>query len=52
VRVGTQLADPLLAATLYWIDPEFTALADDAAGYLPETTLDPDQLPVDSGLVV
>jgi hypothetical protein len=51
-QVRTQLADGLLAARLYWIDPEFTTLAHHAAAHLPETTLDPDQLPADSGLLV
>jgi hypothetical protein len=46
-----QLADGLLTARLYWIDPEFTTLAEHAAGHLPEVSLDPDQLPAASGLL-
>jgi hypothetical protein len=51
-QVRTQLADGLLAARLHWTDPEFTTLAEHAAAHLPETTLDPDQLPAASGLLI
>jgi hypothetical protein len=51
-KLRRRLADGLLAARLYWIDPEFTTLADHAAAHLPDHSLSPDQAPADSGLLV
>jgi hypothetical protein len=51
-QLRKQLADGLLAARLYWIDTEFTTLAGHAAAHLPDTTLDPGQLPATSGLLI
>ncbi|MPZ26491.1 MAG: hypothetical protein GEV12_08540 [Micromonosporaceae bacterium] len=46
------IAEGLDQARLYWIDPEFTVLADHAADQLPETTIDPEDLPAADGLLV
>jgi hypothetical protein len=51
-QVRKHLAAGLLAARLYWIDTEFTTLAGHAAAHLPDTTLDPGQLPATSGLLI
>jgi hypothetical protein len=46
------IAEGLDRARLYWIDPEFTDLADHAADQLPDTTIDPDAPPAADGLLV
>jgi hypothetical protein len=46
------LAGGLDRARLYWIDPEFTDVADHAARLLPPTTIDPGDLPAADGLLV
>lgn len=46
------IADGLQRARLYWIDPEFTDLADHAAQQLPHTAVEPDDLPSGDGLLV
>jgi hypothetical protein len=51
-QLRTQLAHGLLAARLYWIDPEFTTLTDHAAAHLPQMRPELDQLPAASGLLV
>ena len=49
--VRTAIADSVAAARLFWIDPEFTQLADHAAGSLPATTLTPVDLPAPHGML-
>jgi hypothetical protein len=51
-QTRNQLAGGLLTAGLYWIDGEFTTLAEHAAGHLPEVRPDPDGLPAQRGLLV
>jgi hypothetical protein len=51
-QLRDDLADGLLSARLYWIDPEFTTLTEHAAGQLPYTGIDPDDPPAPSGLIV
>jgi hypothetical protein len=51
-QVRTQLAHGLLAARLYWIDPEFTTLTEHAAAHLPQMRPELGALPADSGLLV
>ncbi len=51
-QVRDDLAAGLESARLYWIDPEFTTLAEHAAGQLPDTGIDPDDPPAPSGLIV
>jgi hypothetical protein len=41
----------LLVSRLYWIDPEFTTLAGHADAQLPDTAVDPDDLPA-AGLLI
>ena len=50
-RVRGVVADSVPAARLFWIDPEFTALADYAAGSLPATRLTAADLPAPHGLL-
>jgi hypothetical protein len=45
------LTEPLQQGRLYWIDPIFTDLATSAARSLPGTTLHPDLLPAESGIL-
>ena len=49
IRAG--VADSVATARLFWIDPEFTELADHAAGSLPATTLTPVDLPAPHGML-
>ncbi len=49
--VRTAVADSVAAARLFWIDPEFTQLADHAAGSLPATQLTPVDLPAPHGML-
>jgi hypothetical protein len=51
-QLRDDLADGLLQARLYWIDTEFTTLAEHAAGQLPDTGIHPDDPPAPSGLIV
>lgn len=50
-EVRACVADSVAVARLFWIDPEFTDLADYAAGSLPATTLTPVDLPAPHGLL-
>jgi hypothetical protein len=47
----TLLADSLEAAHLYWIDDEFTDMAEHAARSLPATTINTADLPAPHGLI-
>jgi hypothetical protein len=47
-----ELADGLDQATLYWIDPDFTDLAEHAAAHLPDTTAGAAPPPGASGLLL
>lgn len=47
-----QLADSLDRARLYWIDTNFTELAEHAASQMPAVTADRDLAPCDDGLLV
>ena len=51
-QVRQELAGQLLTARLYWVDPEFTTVADQAAAHLPETTISDFDPPASSGLLV
>jgi hypothetical protein len=51
-QLPDDLADGLLQARLYWIDPEFTTLAGHAAGQLPDTGIDPGDPKLFRGLQV
>jgi hypothetical protein len=46
------VADSLDKAKLYWIDPDFTDLAEHAAGQLPETATEADDAPAADGLLI
>ena len=50
--VRRTVADGLDRAALYWIDPEFTDLAQHAAAQLPDTTINRDDMPTTDGLLV
>jgi hypothetical protein len=50
-RVRSAVTQNVAAARLFWIDPEFTELADYAAGSLPATRLNPADLPAPHGLL-
>jgi len=46
------VAESLDRAKLYWIDPDFTDLAEHATAQLPDTTLDTDAPPAGDGLLL
>jgi hypothetical protein len=50
-QIRADVANSVAVARLFWIDPEFTELADYAAGSLPATTLTPVDLPAPHGLL-
>src|SRR5262249_10378023 len=50
-QIRAVVADSVATARLFWIDPEFTELADYAAGSLPATTLTPVDLPAPHGML-
>lgn len=49
--VRAAVADSVSTARLFWIDADFTDLADLAAASLPATTIDPADLPAPHGLL-
>ncbi|MCP2325216.1 hypothetical protein HDA40_003723 [Hamadaea flava] len=51
-NVRRQLADSLDRARLYWIDDNFTELAEHAASQMPAVTASKDLAPCDDGLLV